>query len=101
MFRTGGSVELGRKTLLYFVLALVFNGKASDATHKEFGCEFENDAYNIRRNSNNDQFKGIWSEEGIDPTSLPPFDPGSIYWNPIKEYLSEATVMNDMAPFVQ
>uniref|UniRef100_A0A8D8ZH98 Uncharacterized protein n=1 Tax=Cacopsylla melanoneura TaxID=428564 RepID=A0A8D8ZH98_9HEMI len=122
MLRRRSSFEFGRKSIVYLVLALSFNGyseqlsarcnrritkemlplpKPYDAQYKEFGCVFADNEYKINRNPNNKQFPApTWSEEGIDSMSLT-IDPKDNYWKPIENYLSEDTVMNDVSPFVE
>uniref|UniRef100_A0A8D8ZKI7 Uncharacterized protein n=1 Tax=Cacopsylla melanoneura TaxID=428564 RepID=A0A8D8ZKI7_9HEMI len=122
MLRRRSSFEFGRKSIVYLVLALSFNGyseqlsarcnrritkemlplpKPYDAQYKEFGCVFADNEYKINRNPNNKQFPApTWSEEGIDSMSLT-IDPKDNYWKPIGNYLSEDTVMNDVSPFVE
>uniref|UniRef100_A0A8D8ZIQ9 Uncharacterized protein n=1 Tax=Cacopsylla melanoneura TaxID=428564 RepID=A0A8D8ZIQ9_9HEMI len=122
MLRRRSSFEFGRKSIVYLVLALSFNGyseqlsarcnrritkemlplpKPYDAKYKEFGCVFADNEYKINRNPNNKQFPApTWSEEGIDSMSLT-IDPKDNYWKPIENYLSEDTVMNDVSPFVE
>uniref|UniRef100_A0A8D8ZIK8 Uncharacterized protein n=1 Tax=Cacopsylla melanoneura TaxID=428564 RepID=A0A8D8ZIK8_9HEMI len=122
MLRRRSSFEFGRKSIVYLVLALSFNGyseqlsarcnrritkemlplpKPYDAKYKEFGCVFADNEYKINRNPNNKQFPApTWSEEGIDSMSLT-IDPKDNYWKPIENYLFEDTVMNDVSPFVE
>uniref|UniRef100_A0A8D8TXV5 Uncharacterized protein n=1 Tax=Cacopsylla melanoneura TaxID=428564 RepID=A0A8D8TXV5_9HEMI len=123
MLRRRSSFEFGRKSIVYLVLALSFNGyseqlsarcnrritkemlplpKPYDAKYKEFGCVFADNEYKINRNPNNNQFPAPkWSEERIDSVSPLPMDPKDNYWEPIKNYLSEVTIMNDVSPFVE